>query len=316
MEPATIAALASGAGSLLSGLGFGKSKAPDPSYMIALQQQAALKHEADSFNQKMSLAEQHGLHPLAVLGAPATTLTPAIPLGDSRGVDFSSIGSGVERIAKTFVKPPEDVQPAADPRADRMVDANLRLAEANAQRAEWDALRSQWTTQDLLRGQPGNPPALRTSNDAAGIQRLAAEQAGVSPNLFSGGKVDVKQDVLPPHPSILGHGLGADQSFIRGVDQHGNFYSVLNPNLIQADFEQGATITALSKIYGPERAIEIAAVLEQAGPIGAAAAGIGYAGKKLYDYFGKQGRSADARRGYGPGRGRGSWRARPGSRNE
>jgi len=314
MEPATIAALAQGAGSLLSGLGFGKSKSSAPG--LQEQSAAALGHERDSFNQKMALAKQHGIHPLSVLGVPSTTFSPAIVAASGNDTDYSAIGSGIERIAQSQVKPPEAKPNEPDPAQVRMQDAQLRTAEANAKRSEWEALAAEWRASDLLRGQPGNPPALRTSNDSASLQQLAAAQAGVKPSLFTGGKVDLKQDILPPHPSLLGHGLGADQSFIRGVDQHGKFYSVLNPNLIQADFEDGATITALSKIYGPERAIEIAAVLEQAGPIAGGLGAVGAAGKLAYDYFSKQRADALAKRRYQPNwnsRGRG---ARGGSRNE
>lgn len=283
----------SGIGAIAGGLGLGKDKA-DPEYEARVQQETALRHEKESFNQKMALAQTHGLHPLSVLGVPMATFAPSISSTGGGGVDFTAIGSGMERIAQTQVKPPE--KPDEDPLQVRIAEATVRQAEAGAKKAEWDALRAEWTTQDLLRGQPGNPPALRTSNDAAGIQALAAAQAGIKPSIFSNPKIDIKQDILPPHPVNLGHAAGADQSWIRGVDQSGNFYSALNPNLIQADFEDGATITALSKIYGPERAIEIMAVLEQAGPIAGVGAALSAAGAAAYRYFGNQRAEALKRR--------------------
>lgn len=303
-----------GAGQILGGLGVGK-KEPDNAFNIALQEQSALRHERDSFNQKMAMAKEHGLHPLSVLGVPTASFSPAISTGDS-GLDFSSVGAGAERIAKQFVKPPEEPTHEQDPLQARLIDAQVRNAEAQAKKSEWDALRSQWTTEDLLRGQPGNPPGVRLSNDAAAVSRLAAAQSGVTPNVLSGSGVTLKQDITPPHPSILGHSLGADQSWQRMVDQDGSLYSLTNPSVFNPDIEQYGSFHYLSKHYGVDKALEIMAVLEQAPLLGGAAAGVGYALKKSYDYFAGQGRRADERRGYGPGRGRSPWRARPGTRNE
>lgn len=287
-------ALLSGAGSILGGLGIG-SKKPDPAFQIALQEQSALRHEKNSFDQKMALAKTHGLHPLSVLGVPMNTITPSISTG-SPGVDFSAIGSGAERIAQTFVKPPEAEQPAEDLNAKRLVDAQVRTAEANASRTEWDALRSQWTTQDLLRGQPGNPPAVRVSNDAASIRTLAAAQAGVHPSTFGGAGVDLEQKVTPPHPSILGHSLGVDQSLQRMVDKDGHLYSMPNPNVYQPDIEQFGTFHYLSNKYGVDKAMNIMAALEQAPLVGGLLGTAGAGAYAAYRYFGRQRQAAELKR--------------------
>lgn len=288
-----LGSIASGAGNLLSGI-FGSKKKEGPS--LAEQSAAGLLHERQSFDQKMALAKEHGLHPLSVLGVPVSTFSPAISSPVASGPDFSAIGSGVEQIAKSFVKPPEAAPAVVDANQERLNNANVRIAEARANKEEWEALRSQWVTQDLLRGQPGNPPAVRSSNDGTVTTRLAAEQAGVSPSLFDK-HVEVKQSVLPPHDSFLGTAMGVDQSWKRGIDQRGRFFSILNNDLFNADFEEGATINALAKYFGPERAIEIAAVLEQAGVIGGVGAG-GYAGYKLY----REGQDRKRLKAYNSGR--------------
>lgn len=311
----------SGAGAIFGGLGVGK-KSPDNAYNIALQEQSSLRHEKDSFNQKMELAKQHGLHPLSVLGVPTSTFSPAILSDSSGSADLGAIGYGANQISSAFVKPPEGQQPQAPTsEEERITQANLRIAEANANRAEWEALHSQWRTEDMLRGQPGNPPGVRVSNDVAVTRSLAAAQAGVSPGMFSGGGVQLEQKVTPPHPSLLGHSMGADQSFQRMVDKDGKLFSMPNPNVYQPDIEQFGTFHYLSNKYGVDKAMNIMAVLEQAplagGLFGTAAAG-GYA---AYKYFAKQRADALARRmnprviitdkpkAYKP-----SWRA--GSRNE
>lgn len=293
MEPAVTASLISGGAQILGGV-LGGGKKPDIAGQIAAQEASTMRMNQAQFDQKMQLAKQHGLHPLSVLGVPIQGFTPTLINDSGGGPDYGAIAQGASTIARGFVKPPEDPGPSLAEQS--IQDANVRLAEAQAKRAEWDALRAQWTTEDLLRGQPGNPPGVRTSNDASVTQSLAAAQAGVSPEVFKGSGTELKQQVLPPHPVKMGHGLGTDQTWITGMDQKGKPFSALNPNLIQADFEDGATITALSKIYGPERAIEIMAVLEQAGPIAGIGAGIGALGKLAYDYFARQRKEAFERR--------------------
>lgn len=291
MEPTTTAALISGGAQILGGLlGGSSNKGPT----LEDQTNNQLIYQDRTFRQKMEMAQIHGLHPLSVLGIPPANFSPQISTGGDSGPDYNAISAGAGTIARGFVKPPE--QPEETDEEKRIRAANVRLAEAQATRTEWDALRAQWTTEDLLRGQPGNPPGVRTSNDSSTVQSLAAAQAGVSPATLAGSGTELKQSILPPHPLKLGHGLGTDQTWITGMDQNGKPFSALNPNLIQADFEDGATITALSKIYGPERAIEIMAVLEQAGPIAGIGAGLAATGKVLYDYFAKQRAEALKRR--------------------
>lgn len=300
MDPGTFAAVAQGAGSLLSGLGIGKSSSKGPSP----QEQAAatLGYERDSLNQKLALAKDHGIHPLSMLGVPMGSFTPTWYVGGDRGADPAGIGQGAAQIARSFVKPPEESQ--TDPLAQRAAEANVRLLEAQAKRAEWDALGTEWKVADyaaprLLQGQPGNPPGARLSNDAVEMQRLAAEQAGLNPRLLGAPALGLKQDVLPPHPVKLGHGALTDQSMITVMGPDGKPASLLNQNAVQAEFNDGATMTWLVKTFGVERATEIMAALEQKGIFGALGLAAAGAGKMAYDYFARQGREADARRGVG-----------------
>lgn len=287
MDPATIAAVAGGAGQLLSGLGFGSKTVKGPN--LQEQSLAALGHERDSFNQKMQLAKQHGIHPLSVLGVPMATFTPAVtPDYQTGGADFSAIGSGIERISKSFVKPPEAPEPQPDPAALRIQDAQVRIAEAQAKKMEWDALGAQWRTEDLLRGAPGRPPALRMSNDAASLLPLAAAQAGVSPGMLRGNGVTMEQKISPPHPSLLGHSLGANQSFGRMVDSDGQLYSSPNPDVFQPDIEQYGTFHTLANRFGVHKALQIMAGLEQAPVVGGVLGALGAGAYGLYRYFGKQ----------------------------
>lgn len=176
MEPATIAALMSGGGSLLSGLGLGKSKSPDPTWLAQMQSNISLEHEKRSFDQKMGLAQQHGLHPLTVLGVPMSSFAPAILPGSDTGVDFSALGSGAAEILKSQQVPTPDKPdrgPVVDPRQDRLISANIDRAEAEARRAQigaerdaYEFERSKLDSMARLLGGPGRPAAVQRSNDA------------------------------------------------------------------------------------------------------------------------------------------------------
>lgn len=284
----TIAAI----GSAASGLGklvgaFGGKKTPDPAYQIALQEESALRTQKAGFEQKMALAKQHGIHPLSMMGIPMSTFAPSVSFDPGQGVDYEAMGAGLSDMSKAFVKPPEAKAPEAspvDPRQERILDAEVRYREAVAREKEWSALRTQWVTEDLLRGQPGAPPGVRSSNDGVVTRNLAAAQAGVSPSVFSGGGVSLKQEVAPPHPSILGHAMGADQSFQRMVDSGGNLYSMVNPNAFSLDFEKPGTFNYLANKYGAEKAMDIMGVIENLGPAGGIVAGAGTAGYGLYEW--------------------------------
>lgn len=302
---------ASGVGSILSGVGaiagaFNRPSGPG----LAEQYAANLGAERDSFNQKMALAKEHGLHPLAVLGVPMGQSMPAVQVGDT-GPDYAQMGYGASQIASSFVKPPDKPEPDLSER--RIMDANVRLAEAQANKAEWDALRSEQAASSILMGQPGMPPGVRTSNDSTVAQRTVAMQSGIPLNYLTGKDplVNIKQDVLPPHPYELGTSAGTDQSWNSFIDKDGSRYSLVGQNVVSADVEMGATFQALAKIYGVERALQLTAILENQGILAGGAAALGLAGKGLYDYFGKQRRDVEKRRGFGPGRGRAGWRAAP-----
>lgn len=300
----SLGSILSGVGAIAGGFGLGKSE-PDKGPDIHVQYKENRLHEMQSFHDKMGLAKYHGLHPLAVLGVPPGNFSPVVSTGGmSAGTDFGAIGYGAGQIASSFVKPPEEKPGAVDPLERRAAEANVRILEANARRAEWDALGTEWRVADyaapqLIQGQPGNPPRARLSNDAIEMQRLAAEQAGLSPSLFSGGSapITMEQSVLPPHPNKLGYGAGTDQAFNTVMDSKGKPGTVLNQNALQAEFNDGATMTLLTRLFGVDRAIEIMAALEQKGAIGGLGLAAGYAAKKAWDFFKKRhpaGRAADA----------------------
>lgn len=290
MEPATIASLAGGAGQLLSGLGFGSKKAPaQPT--IWEQYNANLWHEQNLFNTKMELAKQHGIHPLSVLGVNTSNYSPVLTTGgQDAGVDFNAMGQGASQIARTFVKPPEE---APDPMAARIMEANVRTAEANAKRAEWEALRSEFAAADtaapqLLMGQPGSPPGVRTSNDVVQMQGLVAEQSGIPRNYLAGQTeppVTVNQKVAPPHPTRPGFAAAADQGNQVIFDKNGKPVELVRNEAVQADIEKGATFQALAQIFGIERALQITAVMENEGLLMGGVVAAGYGAKTLYEYI-------------------------------
>ncbi|AZL82752.1 DNA pilot protein [Apis mellifera associated microvirus 48] len=179
MTPATmtgLGSLASGVGSILGGLGFGKSKAPDPAWLAEVQAQSSLSYEKRAFDQKMELAKSHGLHPLAVLGVPTSSFAPAMLPSTDPGIDFSAIGTGFSDILKSQTVPtPEKAAagPVIDPRQDRLISANVDRAEAEARRAQigverdaYEFERSKLESMARLMGQAGRPSGVQRSNDA------------------------------------------------------------------------------------------------------------------------------------------------------
>lgn len=286
-----IGGLASGAGSILQGLGVGNKKGPSIYEQVWTQSALGLDHERQAFNQKMLQAKEHGLHPLAMMGIPSSNFSPAVTIGGgSTSFDPGAIGTGIAQAAQGFVKPPEETP---DPMKARFDAANLRMLEANAKRAEWEALGTEWKVADyltprVLQGQAGNPPAARMSNDTIEMQRLAAEQAGLPPSVFSGNPdITMKQEVLPPHPVKMGHGAMTDQSMVTVMGPDGKPASVLNQKGIQAEFEEGATMTMLVKLFGVDKAVAIMAALEQKGLLAGAGLAGAAAAKGIYNYFTK-----------------------------
>lgn len=315
MDPTTIAA----AGQFLGGVGsiagaFGGSRGPsaNDSHHAMLMGIEGMQRQ---FDMRMDLAKKHGLHPLTVAGVPMTPSSVQFA-GDSPRVDLEALGSGAHAIGRSLVKPPDE-----DPMDKRLKEAQLRLIEANANRAEWDALAAEFTTADLARGtvfgQPGLPPNSQSSNDVNAMGRLAAAQSGIPGLLGPGSGVSLKQEITPPHPNQLGTAAGAEQLYHTVFDQFGKPVRMLNPKALQGDTEIPFTYLWLANRFGNEAATNLMPIAENAGPLGAGAAALGYAAKKVYDYFGNQRREVEKRRGFGPGRGRSPWRAAPrGSRSE
>lgn len=256
-----LGSLLGGAGQLLGGLGFGKKKGPTPEEQSAVQ----LKHEVDSFHNKMSLAKQHGLHPLSVLGVPMATFTPSV--SQDVGYDLAQMGAGANQLSKAFASTQEDKTEAP---VTPLAAAQLRLVEAQAKKAEWDALGAEFAAADraappILLGQPGNPPGVRRSNDVVQMENLVAEQSGIPPSYLSGGQsspVEVSQKVAPPHPRDVGYAAATDQAWGKYIDRDGKIGSFVRPEVQQTDIEKGATFQYFAKLFGVERAMQITALLE------------------------------------------------------
>lgn len=280
-----------GVGSIASAFG-GDSRDPIADTRAA-NYLALVQHNdltAQDFNLKMKLAKNHGIHPLSVLGVPSpgAGFSPILSYGGTdTGPDFSAIGYGANQIAKSFVDPPAPVEDRQheDPRQARLIDAQVRLAEARAGEAEV----SQIMAMNNLLGQPGNPPGVRASNDVNAASLDVARMSGLPLSYFSAGaaspSVEVKQQVAPPHPSKTGHAAATDQHWLTVRDQSGRDVSVVNPQAINADLEKGATYTALAKIFGAERAMQITAVMENEGLLMGGAVAAGYGLKQLFEYI-------------------------------
>lgn len=272
--PAWAPAAIGAAGDVLSGL-IGRRK-PDPAFASAVAMQQSLQHERASFNQKMALAKQHGLHPLSVLGVPTSTYSPTITFGGDPGPDYAALGAGASQLASAFVEPPAKEPPKMpvpeDPITYRQRMANMRRLEAEAGLAE---LR---LSQAAVTG-PGAPPGVRTSNDVTAMQQTVAEQSGIPLSLIGGagrdGPITIKQEVAPPHPKLPGFAAAVDQGWGRVRDRDGSNVPLVRQEAVQADIEKGATFQALAKAFGIERAMQITAVLENEHLLMGAALGTG-----------------------------------------
>lgn len=270
-----------------------------PQVQAQIQSGVALEHAKADFNQKMELAKQHGIHPLSVLGVPTANFSPAISFGSDSpgpgfGDSFGRITDGLERLTAETKSPVEEAQ-ASNSLQTRLLEAQVRRAESQADLAQIDVVNAR----NSLMNQPGNPPQARTgSNDVNSVRTMVAKQSGIPLSLIGGGDapVTIKQEVLPPHPTQTGTAAASDQAWVNIIDHTGKPTKILNQQAVQAEFEQGATITALSKVFGLERAIEIAAVLENSGVIGGIGAALGVGAHSLYRYFGDQRAEALKRR--------------------
>lgn len=270
-----------------------------PAQQIYLQERSSLQQQKDAFNLKMEQAKSYGIHPLALLGVPTSSFSPTI----SQSQDYSSLGDGASQIAKSFVQPPnyapvEDRsvphKMPVDPRVDEILTSNARLAKTQADKAEWDFAMSQmnWL------GQPGRPPAVRSSNDTNYSQAQVAAQSGLPLSYFSGKNpaVSVEQTVLPPHPDSFGFAAATQQPWLNVMDRDGKQVPIINSDVISADIEDGATFQALSKIFGIEKALAMTAALEQSGPIGTVLGVGALAARQWYRNMAKQRADALKRR--------------------
>lgn len=254
------------------------------------QQRMQLEHERQSFTQKMKMGKELGMHPLTMLGVPVSSVNPVISSGNLGASDWSSSGAGASQIASAFATPEAADKPELTPEQQTLQELGIRRARADTERAEWDALQAQFKTQDMasqsiLRGQPGNPPGVRMSNDKAIMTGLAAAQSGLPPSAFSGGGIDIKQEILPPHPLNLGHAAGMDQGFKSYMDLTGRPQSLVNQDAISAEVENfGATFNLLASEYGLRRALQIVSGLELAPLVGGMGAA-GLAGYGAYKHF-------------------------------
>lgn len=298
MEPISAGIMAGG--SLLSGL-LSRKKGVNPETQIAFN----LDAERQSFNQKMALAKQHGLHPLTVLGSPMATTAPMYE--QSSPGDFSGLGYNASNLAQSMVNPdgegPKTAQQAVnDPREDRRKSLILDGLELDNQRKtqQIQHAQSEFDQHQMDRlingvfgfgraGAAGSPPAGASSNDVNFARRQVATQSGIGLGLVSSdGGVSLKQEIMPPHPSKIGYAAAADQGWSRVMDRSGHMVSVPNPNIFQPELEKYGSFYTLADKFGIHRAMQIMAGLENVGLVG----GLGLGAAGIYKYHQSQKESA------------------------
>lgn len=175
MEPATIAAIASVAGGVLSNL-FGKSQADKN---IALQREFAQQ----GVRWKVADAKAAGIHPLYALGASTTSYSPVV-VQDQLGPAMASAGQDISRsmIATKTAQERNDAEATAFMLArEREADERLRLQRAEdranvqlmSNLANDEAQRALWYSQVRRNEQQVGPPmadagGVGTSQDSRG----------------------------------------------------------------------------------------------------------------------------------------------------
>lgn len=227
---------------------------------------AMLDMERASFNQKLELAKQHGIHPLSVLGVPMATTTVGASAHESNS-PISISGGDVGR----------NRDPELTAHDERMMEYNERLASANARAAESraisDELEARQRAQVLL-GQQVGPG--RVSNDQLVTQ---SRLSGVAVKDISGPQSVIKinpSEVVATRPGDPSMEAGVPASLQEVLLPGDKRFIVPSQKNMQVDMEGGEMIATLMNYGGLplDAAIATTALLPVVGP---AVAGLGYA---------------------------------------
>lgn len=252
----------------------------------AVLNRMALNQEADSFRQKMALAREHGLHPLAVLGAPMSAPIVSAPnLSGSYGHAAGDFGGAFSSdTAKPAQPSPEDNQLFAI-ELERQKQA-LRQDKANADMADYQAMQAR----AVLQGQAGAPPVARRSNDQVETQSkltgIPASQIrmGGSKDFAGSGDttlIEIKPDeVFATRPGQPGIVAGMTPTIRELMTPEGRVVKTVDQKAIQTEVDDGAFLHALINSGVPlDAALAIVGFLPVVGP---AVAGAGYMAHRSY----------------------------------
>lgn len=231
--------------------------------------QLMIQQERASFNQKMELAKQHGIHPLSVLGVPMSSTV---------------VGAGVHEsnqpVAGTLDfrkhETPELTQYEKD-----MQEYNLRIADANARAAESRAVSDEVEARQrasVLLGTQVGPHKI--SNDQVATQ---SRLSGVPVADISGGQSVIRikpSETIATSPGNPSTTAAISPSLDRILMESGAIYKVPSQDKLQVDMEGGEMITTLVNWGVP---LENAIALTAFWPVLAgAASGFGWlAGKRI-----------------------------------
>ena len=200
-----------------------------------VRQQLAL--ERSSFEQKMALAREQGIHPLSILG---------VPLSTTGASNFSQAGNAPVDFnfdTRKHDQGPSEYDEKMMGYNERIASANARSAEARATQEEMDVARM---SQQKLIGQVGST---KISNDQIATQ---SRISGVPSSAISveGGPiaslVRIKpSDVTASVPGQPGTIAGVSPLLKRVIDNQGSVSYVADQNAVQSEIDEGALFNAL-----------------------------------------------------------------------
>lgn len=211
----------------------------------AMLLQEQLQFERASFQQRMKMAKEQGLHPLAMLGVPMS----APSLGAN--VSAPESGSFSADFKKSGPEPNAQQQKDLDSQS-RFLEAQARREEALAGQEELQFERSK----ALLLGQAGRPAGAVTSADKqverqsflSKVPRAAIRYGGSKDFAGSGDSslISIKPDeVTASSPSNPGVTAGVGPLMKRVIDSEGKETMVVDQNALQVEVDDGAFFQSL-----------------------------------------------------------------------
>lgn len=235
--------------------------------------QLMLNAERQSFNQKMALAHEHGIHPLSVLGVPMSSTT----VGASSHDYQASPGAGVSLDAGKHQTPELSEHDKA------MMEYNERIASANARAAESRAVSDEVEARQrasVLLGQQVGPH--RLSNDQIATQSKLSrvpESAIQGPDSIIRIKPSEVTAHSPGDPSVT---AAISPALDRAIMKDGSIYNVPNKDQFQVELDSGEMILTLMNEFGQDlgTSIAISALYPILGPAAAGLGLLGYRGLK------------------------------------